>query len=274
MPAQFRRLVLAVGHGEAGPATLRGAAEAARLLHLALHCVLIEDEALHLLPTLPFARELRLPTHEWRPLDPVRLAQDLAATEAALRRDLQRLAARLGIAQAVEVQRGDPEACLGGLCVAGDIVVLAADPAGRPRPHPAARLHQAALRSAASVLLLPAAPPPPAAPVAVLLAGPDDRALDVAAGIARDSGAPLLAILAGGDPGAVAARVAQLGIGADRLVLRPATAHGLAALAAALGATRAQLLVLDLAAWDGAGEGGPLLAEALAQARGVPVLLL
>lgn len=262
-PMQFRRLVLAVGHGEAGAATLRGAAEAARLLRLALHCVLIEDEALHLLPALPFARELRLPTHEWRPLDPARLAQDLAATEAALRRDLATVAARIGIAQALEVQRGDPEACLGGLCVAGDIVVLAA--------RPAARLHRAALHSAASVLLLPAAAPPHVAPVAVLLAGPDDPALAVAARIAQDSRSVLLAVLAEGDPGDVARRVAQLGLGADRLVLRVATGP---ALAAALGAMRAQLLVLDLAAWDGAGEGGPHLAELLAQARGVPVLLL
>jgi hypothetical protein len=265
-PDRFRRLVLAVGHGEAGPATLRGAAAAARLLDLALHCVLIEDEALHLLPALPFARELRLPTHEWRPLDPAGLAQDLAATEAALRRELASIAARLGIAQVLEVQRGDPEACLGGLCVAGDIVVLAAKPDSR--------LHQAALRSAAAVLLLPAAVPPPTAVVAVLLAGPDDPALEVASRIAQGSGAALLAVLAGGDPGAVAARVAQFGIGADRLVLRAAAGRDLPALIAALGGTRAQLLVLDLATWDGAGEGGPVLAEALAQARGVPVLLL
>ena len=271
-PARFRRLVLAVAHGEAGPATLRAAAEAARLLRLALHCVLIEDEALHLLPALSFARELRLPTHEWRPLNPAHLAQDLAATEAALRRDLAAIAARLGIAQALEVQRGDPELCMGGLCVAGDIVVLAAAPAGRP--HLAARLHHAALHSAAAVLLLPAAPPPPAAPVAVLLSGPDDPALATAARIALDSGAILLAVLAAGDSGAVAQRAAQLGIGADRLVVRAAAGHRLPALAAALGVTRVQLLVLDPAAWDGADDDGPGLAEALSHARGVPVLLL
>lgn len=152
----FHRLVLAVAHGQAGPALLGRAAEAARLLRLALHCVLIEDEALATLAALPFVRELRLPTHDWRPLDPARLAAEHAAAEAALRHTLAALAARLGIAQALEVQRGDPELCFGGLCAAGDIVVLA-DP-----PHRAERLRRLARHSPAAVLLLPARPARPA----------------------------------------------------------------------------------------------------------------
>jgi hypothetical protein len=268
-PPNFRRLVLALGHGEAGSSTLRGAAEAARLLQLALHCVLIEDEALTQLPALPFARELRLPTHDWRPMDPTRLVEELAATEWALRRDLERLAARLGIAQALEVQRGDPQICLGGLCVAGDIVVLEADPSARPRPHRAALLHEAALRSAAAVLLLPAAAPPPAATVAALLAGADDPALDIAARIAAGSGAGLLAVVAEGDAGEVALRAARLGVDPGRLAIRHAGGGSLASVAALLGAGRERLLVLDHAGWT-----DRALAEALASGRGVPVLLL
>jgi hypothetical protein len=236
--AEFRRLVLAIGPGEGGPATLRGAAEAARLLRLALHCVLIEDEALHLLPALPFARELRLPTHDWRPLDQAGLASDLAATEAALRRDL----ARLGIAQELEVQRGTPLTCLGGLCVAGDIVVLAV-----PRPHPADQLLAAALRSAAAVLLLPAAAPAAAAPVAVLLEDANDPAFDIAARIAAGAKAPLLAVLPDGDLEALAAR-------------------GAVTIRRTLGAVRERLLVVHHA--------HPALEEVLAHRRAAPVLVI
>ena len=179
--APFQRLVLAVAHGEAGPALLGHAAEAARLLHLALHCVLIEDEALARLPALPFIRELRLPTHDWQPLDPARLAAEHEAAEAALRRTLEALAARLGIAQALEVQRGDPVLCFGGLCTAGDIVVLA------DRPHREAHLRSLARRSPAAVMLLPAGPARPAGLVA--LAGDPARA--TAERLAEAAGAAL-----------------------------------------------------------------------------------
>jgi hypothetical protein len=177
----FQRLVLAVAHGEAGPALLGRAAEAAHLLRLALHCVLIEDEALAQLAALPFVRELRLPTHDWRPLDPARLAAEHEAAEAGLRHTLAALAARLGIAQALEVRRGDPALCFGGLCAAGDIVVLA-DPA-----HRADRLRQLARHSPAAVLLLPARAAHPAAFAA--LAG--DPALATAERLAHAAGVAL-----------------------------------------------------------------------------------
>lgn len=267
MDAGFRRLVLALGQGEAGPATLRGAAALARLLRLGLHCVLIEDAALAALPALPFVRELRMPTRQWRALEPALLADDLAAAEAALRREL----ARLGIEAALEVQRGDPVVCMGEVCVAGDIVVLAA--AGQPRLHPQEMLQQVALRSAASVLLLPAGPMAAGGTaagggaVAALAAMPDDAALDAAARIAAAADMNLLVLLAAGDPAAAMAHAVRRGVPAQRVTVRLAT--GDAALEAALGAERPVLLVLDHAAWDASD-----MAEALARRRAVPVLLL
>ena len=268
----FRRLVLILGHGEAGPATLRHAAELARLLRLGLHCVLIEDEALFQLPALPFARELRLPTHEWRPLNADRIAEDFAAMAEGLRRSLATLGTSLGIAQALEVQRGDPAFCLGALCIPGDIIVLAEDAQHRPRPHPSALLHDAARHSAASVLLLPPGPTDLNAPVVVLLAGPDDPSLAIAAGIAVNAGAPLLAVLAAGDPAVVAQRAAALGLPPARLIIRQAAGRGMAAIDAVLGATPARLLVLDQAAWGFADAED--LAAALARRRGAPVLIM
>lgn len=271
MPAlhSFRRLVLEVGHGAAGPATLRGAADIARLLHLALHCVLIEDEALFDLPVLSFARELRLPTHEWRPLDAGRLADDFAAMAAGLRHSLAALGASHGIAQALEVQRGDPELCLGGLCGAGDIIVLSEVEQGWQRTHHAARLHAMAQHSAASVLLLPAVPLGTRSPVAALLATPDDPSLAVAASIAVGADAGLLVVLVDGDPATVAGRAAGLGVPASRLTVRAAAGHDPVSLGAALGAVRERLLVLDAAAW-----GADDLAAFLAHTRGTPVLLV
>ena len=54
------------GSGSVDRDTLRAAAEFARLLQLEMLGVFIEDRALLGLGALPFARELRLPGHDWQ----------------------------------------------------------------------------------------------------------------------------------------------------------------------------------------------------------------
>jgi len=270
-PLIFRRLVLAVGHGDASTETMREVAELARLLGLDLHCVLVEDEALFTLTALPFARELRLPNHEWRPIETTRLADEYAG----MARELRRTLAQLGVAHALEVLRGDPAASIGTLCQASDIIVLADAGTGRrPRLLPVDRLQEAARRSAASVLLLPARPPTRATPVAAMLADSADRSLEVAARIAASTGAALLVVLAGAAAGAaetVRATAASLGVPARLLEIREAPGRDLAGLLHALGRTHERLIVLDHAAWPMAGDG---IASRLAAARGVPVLVI
>ena len=61
----YRKVIVGLCHGAADAATMRTAAEFAQLLGLDLHCLFIEDEALLALAELPFAREIRLPTHTW-----------------------------------------------------------------------------------------------------------------------------------------------------------------------------------------------------------------
>jgi hypothetical protein len=266
----FRRLVVAMAQGEASQATLRQAAELARRMRLDLHCLLVEDEALFGLAGFPFARELRLPTHEWRKVETGRLADEFAHLAAELRATLDRLGTSLGIVQALEVQRGDPAECLGGLCLASDMVVLAASRA--PRPHPLLRLQQAALRSAASVLLLPPVPTRRATFVAAILAGPADAALPVAAGIAAVAGEALLLVQAGAaaeEAGMLVRRAEALGVPPSRIAVRRAGGTAPDDLLAALGATRESLIVLDHAAWP-----QEETALGLAAARGVPVLLI
>ncbi len=270
-PIAFRRLVLALGHGDAPPSMMRNAAELARLLGLDLHCMLIEDESLFGLTGLPFVRELRLPTHEWSAIRPGRLEDEYAQ----MARDLRRTLAQLGVAHALEVLRGDPATFIGTLCAASDIIVLAdAGGARRPRLLPADRLTEAARRSAASVLLLPAAATSRSAPVAAVLAGPADRSLEVAARIATSTGAALLVVLAAAPEAAdqaVRDAAAALGVPARRLEIRRAPSRDLSDLLAALGRTHERLIVLDHAAWPMAGDG---IADKLAPARGAPVLVI
>ncbi len=90
------RLILEVCHGAADAETLRAAVEFARLLGLDLHCLFIEDEAGLALAELPFARKIRLPTHEWSPLNAETIARELRQAASQMRRLLD------------EVLRGPP----------------------------------------------------------------------------------------------------------------------------------------------------------------------
>ena len=63
--SESRRVIVGLCYGAPDAETMRTAAEFAHLLSLNLHCLFIEDEALFALAELPFAREIRLPTHTW-----------------------------------------------------------------------------------------------------------------------------------------------------------------------------------------------------------------
>lgn len=260
MSTGFRRLVVAMGHGEAGPATLRRAADMARQLHLELHCLLVEDEALFGLADFAFARELRLPTHDWQPFEAARLADEFAHLAAELRRTLAGLAASAGTAPALQVRRGDPAACLGGICGEGDIV-LVAEPAALPLSD---AVRAAALRLPAPVMLLPRSMPTRAAPLAAVATGPDDPGLPAALRIAAATGEDVVLVAHEATADAVAQAAVRLAPG-QRLTLRaiPATAGLLDALRPGV----PRLVVLGRPAFT------PEAASALARREGVAVLL-
>lgn len=191
----YRRLVLELGVGLADPALIRAAAEFARGLGLDLHGLFIEDESLLTLAAYPVAREIRLPSRQWAPLDAARLAEDLhLAAESARRQMLQALAAE-GLHGGFEVVRGDPYGCVCGACRETDIIVVTAN--HRRHAHPGdsrAALRRAAAESAASVLVLPAGAPARNGPVVVAAEAPDDPGLLTAARIAAADRAPLLVL--------------------------------------------------------------------------------
>ncbi len=155
--AARRRLIVELCHGAADRQTLQIVAEFASVLELDLHGLFIEDEALMTLAELPFARELRLPTHEWQKLETGRIAAELQRAAQDAQRLLREAAEALGVRNAFEVRRGDPAATIAAVASGSDVIVVAeqtATPAGGLAPA-ASRLHAAAHGSAASLLLLP-----------------------------------------------------------------------------------------------------------------------
>ena len=120
-----RRIVLSLHHGAASRSAMRHAAEMARLLDVGLTGIFVEDEAVHGLAAMPFAREFRLPSHDWQPIDPARIAEAFRHEAAAVQRSMDLEARGCGVACAFEVRRGDPFGSVGELLQPADMIVLA-----------------------------------------------------------------------------------------------------------------------------------------------------
>ena len=268
----FRRLILEVGHSATDAATMRTAAEFARLLGLDLHGLFIEDESLLALAELPFAREIRLPSHQWHPVDPARLEADMRHAAGAARRRLDEVVRGAGVPNGFEIMRGDPAVCIVACAEATDIVVAETGPAA-VRVHGLGRVQEAAHGSPASVLVLPPGPVPRHGAVVVAPAGAADTSLDVAVRIARAADEDLLILLAGAPPSAVDERThaEAAGMPPNRVHLRPVAGMRSHDLALALADEPARLIVLT----RGASAAGDFAdAVQLAIARGVPILLV
>lgn len=252
----LRRLVLDLTHGNG--ASLRAAAEFAAQLGVALHGVFVEDEAVFHLAGMPFARELRLPTHDWRTMDADRIARDFQAAAAQARRMLDQTVRGLGVPGGFEVLRGDPATCLATLPDAADIMVL---PARQP-PGPS-------FAGAAGVLVLPDPARAPSGAVAVV---PDGPALQLATRCAMASSARLL-ILAPSEETLreSAAFAAARGLPADRIILRLLGGTEFGALLHALGDAPQRLLVLPRGMADPRDE---TRTGAASRWRRMPVLLV
>ena len=259
----LRRLVLDLAPGGADRARLRAAAEIARQLGADLHGVFVEDEAVFHLAGLPFGREIRLPGHEWRPLEAAALTREFAAAAAVAERMLDETVRGLGMACAFEILRGDPGACLAALLGEADIVAVLAPADTRRRT--------GTYGGSAAILLLPPGYVPQDGPVAVVPGDPPGPALDLAVSCAREGGTRLL-ILAESEPAGAgaAARAAELGLHADDTSVARLAGSGAEDVIAALGAAGERLVVVQAA--DGHDHQHPL-AGTLLERRHVPVLL-
>lgn len=273
-PARPRRLLLDLGHAAEGRDGIEAAAFVARLLELDLLGVFVEDEALLTLAGLPFARELRMPSHAWTAMESAQMATDLGKAAARLRRLLQEQSARLGIAAGFEVRRGDPATCMAAMRGDADMLGLVAPGSAAGRSFGAfPRAWQAARRSQAPVLLLPPGAAPRRGPVAAVGAAAGSAQLDLALRLAAATQEALVLLTPPGEEGAeeaAAQRARAAGLGEVRLEVRPLRAASAAGIAERLGPAEEGLLLLarDIAAAL-EGDGAPRLA---AQRR-VPVLV-
>ncbi|SPE21114.1 conserved hypothetical protein [Burkholderiales bacterium] len=276
----YRRLILDLCHGTSDAESMRAAVEFARLLGLDLHCLFIEDEAVLALAELPFAREIRLPTHDWSPIDVSTIEAELRQAANQTRRLLDKIIEGIGISSEFEVLRGDPAACIAALCRSGDIVVVAepGPPLGRTTQS-VMRLRAAAHESAASVLLLPTRLRPRRGPVVAVLADAADASLDVGCRIATAAEEDLVILLP--EPLAAAAGVAvadrvtdrarALGLPRERITVQPVRGAQADDVVHALSGLRERLIVMTRASSAASDATG---ASRIAAARGVPVLLL
>ena len=270
-----QRIVLQLPHGAASQHFMREAAEMARLLGTEMCGVFVEDEAIHGLAAMPFARELRLPSHDWQPIDAGQIAADFQHAATAAKRLLDTVAHTMGVTCGFEVRRGNPSGVVAELLCSSDIVVL-----GEPRLGTEALTQwfltawQTAMRSDASVLLLPPQAIRRRGPVVALKAAPGQRAVRTAAHIARIGGESLLLLsppddLLWRDAAATTAR--SLGIPIERISSRDITTVTETGLAYALADFSERLLVLDRDGFDAAQEAAVLR---VAAARATPVLLI
>lgn len=265
----YRRLVLELGVGPADPAFIRAAAQFAHGLGLDLHGLFIEDESLLTLAAYPVAREIRLPSRQWAPLDANRIAEDLHLAAESARRQMFQALSTLGLHGGFEVVRGDPHGCVCGMCCDTDIIVVTAN--HRHHAHPGdsrTLLRRAAAESAASVLVLPDATLPRHGPIVVAAEAPDDPGLLAAARIASADRAPLLVLM---PEGSGTMDVATVPLPPDRVQTHAVAGLHPDDLLRALSHVRERLLVVTRRVAGALGSDG---AARIATLRRVPVLVL
>jgi hypothetical protein len=209
---EYRRIIIDLYWSSGDQRTIAAAAGLARLLGLDLLGIYVEDEAVHGLAGLPFAREFRLPTHQWGAIEAGHVAIEFRHAAGNAERMLARVAASLGVASRFEVTRGDPSASVATGSGVGDIVVFA-EPrrAGERMTRSFQRSWQAALSAAASILVVPSGLVDRSGQIAAVVTGHDDASLVTAARIALAAGEDLLLLLPATEPG-----IREAGIAAAR----------------------------------------------------------
>ena len=223
-PPAYRRAVLGMGAGGVDRHMLRTAAEFARLLDLEMLGLFIEDRSLLALAALPFARELRLPGHDWRALEVQGIGDELRAAALRARKLFEEEIEPRGIAYSFEVHRGDPAILSGNVTRPTDILIVVEPDAAEMVASGWEPTPWAAATSAAAVLLLPRSGMPPRGPIAAIAASSSDPSFQLAARLAAATGEKALAIPSG-DPASTAALLASLhrvlGLHQERLLILP-----------------------------------------------------
>ena len=275
--AAYPKVIVGLCHGAADADTVRMAAEFAQLVGLDLHCLLIEDEALLALAKLPFAREFRLPSHKWSPLNAEIIEAEIRQTAVELRRLMDEIVRDLGVPSEFHVRRGDPATCIAAVCQTGDIVVVTETGASTvPATHSLTRLHAGAHESATSILFLPTRLKARKGAIVTILTDVGDAALDMASRLAITAKEALVILLP--EPVGIDAareleadaknRAQAIGLSPVRINVRFVHDGEADETLQVLAGAQERLIVMPRAALT------PSVASRIAAARGVPVLLV
>ncbi len=209
--ALFRRILVAMDTSPESRAALEVAAGLAASLRSDLAGLFVEDQELFDLAGLPFAREISLAQATQRALDPQRLHQEIRAQMALARGIFEEEARRLRLHATFDVVRGRIEREIAASAQTADLIALARAMGGLG---PIGRAARAALAHApAAVLIVGRTPPRVRSPITVPFGGSpaDERALRIAASIAKAQDTPLEVILHGRDADEVAALERRVG---------------------------------------------------------------
>jgi hypothetical protein len=267
------RLILDLYWGSTDERTITAAAEFARLLGLELLGIYVEDEAVHALAGLPFAREFKLPAHEWGAIEADRIAAEFRYAAMSAQRMLARAAEPLGVTSAFEVLRGDPTTSVMLRSRPGDIVVFAEPRTAERSTRSFARLWQAALNSPASLLLIPFRLSQRRGPVAAVVTRRADPVLRTAARIASAAGEDLLLLIPARGRSLAEEAIAtakSFGLAERRIGTRTLPVASTEGILHALADCPERMVVLDRDALTGSDEA----IFALAARCGAPVLIV
>jgi hypothetical protein len=165
--------------------TMRLVVELAKLLHVELLGLFLEDPSLRDLAAIPFVREFRPPGGGWRPIELDQLNHDLDVAVRIAERLFMDRAKDLATKFQFEVVREAAAKAFASISRSGDIIVIMEPSAPAERAtQQFSRLLEAAFESEAAVMLVPASVARITGPVATIAARPDDPSIYVAAAIA------------------------------------------------------------------------------------------
>jgi hypothetical protein len=190
------RVIVAVGSTSPDPSTLAAAAQLAQLVDGELAALFVEDVNLLRLAELPIAFESSAALPTARPLQVADVERAFKKEAHEFKRALTEIASALQLDFTFDVVRGKPASVLFEAATERDLVVLAGAAARALTHHTPAKIVRHALRAAASGVKSRRAQPV----AAVLQSGACvQRVLAVAHGLAIESGAELILVLAPGD---------------------------------------------------------------------------
>jgi hypothetical protein len=155
-PALFTRIVLGLDQSGSDRATMRLAADFARLLRLDLFGLFAEDPSLARLGGLSSLREFRLLERQWRPIEERSLSAELERCAALARQSFDEIAQAMGVARRFEVVHARVMEAIASVSGESDIILLAEPRAAAPLARESfAEIVAAALATPAGVLVVP-----------------------------------------------------------------------------------------------------------------------